>query len=184
LTLCLLNAAEPDPTRLPPDPESRGVLLWEILHLESAAEASVALARQTRRLGGIRAFHLVAAEPGRRGEAARTIRLRWDGTELLRDEHRGPYLYVSSSLAQVGAGRARLSSWKRLLSNDPRPNPMSLARWLASHEPERGPLSVCMHHAEARTVSRTLVSVSPAGVEMSYLDGSPCDPAEEHTLRL
>ena len=64
---------------------------------------------------------------------------------------------------------------------------VDLARWLTSHEPERGPLSVCMHRPEARTVSRTLVEVAGDSAAMRYLDGSPCEPAApevRRTLRL
>lgn len=174
VTLCMLNAADSDPSRLPPEPTSRGRVLWEMLHLEGVETAARRLASDDR-LRRVRAFHMVVVEPGDAGASA--VRLRWNGSRLETDRFEGgPRLFVSSSLAGLGVEEARGSSWHRLLARHPLPGREELVGWLASHEPERGPLSVCMHRPEAETVSRTLVTVGAGGVEMSYLDGSPCSP--------
>jgi len=44
-----------------------------------------------------------------------------------------------------------------------------------SHKPERGAFSICVHRADARTVSYTEISVSNERVSMNYVDGSPCE---------
>ena len=61
---------------------------------------------------------------------------------------------------QGGAGRESLE-WLRELHR--------------SHEPERGAFSICVHRADARTVSYAEISVSNERVSMSYVDGSPCE---------
>lgn len=185
LTMCLLNASEPRPGRLPPEPPSRGAVLRELLHLEGAGEVEARLEEQRSKLANVRAFHLVVAEPAAPGRPSRSVRFRWDGESLERDDHEGPRLYVSSSLDPTGAERERCHSWHDLLRSHPEPDGATLRAWLCSHEPERGPLSVCMHRPEARTVSRTLVTVAGGEIEMAYLDGSPCTPdGPEITLRL
>jgi hypothetical protein len=175
-TLCLLNATESRPQRLPPEPISRGLILWEMLHLDGADAIGSRLADLESELRGVRAFHLVVAEPSRDGRLASSVRFRWDGGALERDDHEGLRLYVSSSLDQTGAEQARASSWRRFCERHEEIGSAELREWLASHEPERGPLSVCMHRPEARTVSRTLITVTPESIDLSYLEGSPCSP--------
>jgi hypothetical protein len=181
-TCCLLNATESRPERLPSEPTSRGLILWELLHLQGADAIARRLADLDNDLRGVRAFHLVVAEPSRDDRSARSVRFRWDGGALERDDHEGPRLYVSSSLDPTGAERARAGGWRRLRERHEEIGPAELREWLASHEPERGPLSVCMHRPEARTVSRTLITVSPGSIELAYLDGSPCSPDGPETL--
>jgi uncharacterized protein with NRDE domain len=184
-TACLLNANESRPERLPPEPTSRGRILWDMLHLDGADAIGSRLAELQDALREIRSFHLVVAEPGRRGSSATSVRFRWNGKALERDDHSGPRLYVSSSLVQTGAEEARTDSWSRWLERRVEIDRVALREWLASHEPERGPLSVCMHRPEARTVSRTLIAVEPPGIELAYLEGSPCTPTgPDRVLRL
>jgi hypothetical protein len=182
VTFCLLNALESRPERLPPEPVSRGLILWEMLHLDGADAIGTRLADLEDELRGIRAFHLVVAEPSWGGRPASSVRFRWDGDALERDHHESPRLYVSSSLDPTGAERARAISWRRFRERHDEIGPAELGEWLASHEPERGPLSVCMHRPEAKTVSRTLITVSPESISLSYLEGSPCSPDGPETL--
>jgi hypothetical protein len=184
VTMCVLNAAEPDPSRLPPVPRSRGLVLRDLLPLDGAGALALHLESEAARgaLRDVRAFHIVAAEPGRGGRPARSARLCWNGTGLAFDRHEGPRLYVSSSLDQDGAERERGRSWRRLLGAHPLPDAGRVRAWLASHEPERGPLSVCMHRPEARTVSRTLVTVAAGRIELAYLDGSPCEASSQEVV--
>jgi hypothetical protein len=44
-----------------------------------------------------------------------------------------------------------------------------------SHKPARGAFSICVHRADARTVSYTEISASSERVSMNYVDGSPCE---------
>lgn len=45
----------------------------------------------------------------------------------------------------------------------------------SSHEPSKGPFSLCMHREDARTVSSTALSVGPHAAAMTYREGSPCE---------
>jgi hypothetical protein len=187
LTVCLLNAEERDPARLPASPTSRGRIVWSVLDARSVDDLEARLAPRTADLREVRAFHLVAVQPGTRGRRARASRLRWNGLSAYWDDEDRPALFVSSGYDQGAAERARRRSWQRLLAAPAGPGAADLARWLTSHEPERGPLSVCMHRPDARTVSRTLVEVAGDSAAMRYLDGSPCEPAApevRRTLRL
>jgi len=57
------------------------------------------------------------------------------------------------------------------------PERASLAHFQASHEPERGPWSPCMHRAEAATVSASQVRVDERSVALRYAPGPPCTTA-------
>jgi len=54
----------------------------------------------------------------------------------------------------------------------------------ASHEPERGAFSPCMHREEAGTVSFSHVRVGPREVLFDYRAGPPCEPAEVARVQL
>ena len=53
-----------------------------------------------------------------------------------------------------------------------------------SHAPKRGPFSICMHRADAATVSYTEVSVTEKSISMRYADGPPCIARCAGTKRL
>lgn len=174
VTVCLLNAAESDSSRLPERPASRGMVALELAGAASLDEVGLGLERLGERLRETRSFHLVAICPGAPGEAPGLARFRWDGFHLVSDRIEPPCLFVSSLLNQEAAERERGIVWGRFLEHEPAPSRETISDWLANHEPERGPLSACMHRAEARTVSRTMVEVESDSIRMEYVDGSPC----------
>jgi hypothetical protein len=211
LTLSVLNAAEPDPSRLPAVPPSRGRVAWDLLHLESAGAIAAHLERTKAELLGVRAFHLVVAVPetgGRAGDRERpgrlptggsvpkripgrrrasAVRFRWDGRHLRRETFYGPALFVYSGYDQAGAERERGRLWRAYLSEPGARDPDRLAAWLAGHEPSPGELSVCMHRGRAHTVSRTIVCAGGSRIRLIYHDGRPCDasaPEFTRTLRI
>ncbi len=184
VSLCLLNATEVDPTRLPGEPRSRGLVAWDAADLSSIASIADRLSHASATLEHVRAFHLVVAEPGAEGHPPRVGRLRWDGIRAVWDHHDGPWLFASSSKDQSGVERERGASWRRYLAGAVHRDRDSLCAWLARHEPEMGPLAVCMHRPDARTVSRTLIEVSAEAAEMAYLDGAPCEAFVERRIRL
>ncbi len=182
LTACILNASETNPSRLPPTPLSRGLILRGLLPLDSIDAAWAKLEEGRDQLRGVRAFHVVVAIRGgsRPGEAARARAgwFRWNGIDLSRGVGEGPALFVSSGFDQRGAERERGRQWRAFLESPPageREVPARVGSWLASHEPERGALSVCMHRSDAATVSRTIVTVSGGAASLAYHDGPPCD---------
>jgi hypothetical protein len=128
----------------------------------------------------VRSFHLVAVAPGRVPRLARAI---WNGTQLVWRHGSGPALFTSSSVDPEGARRIRGAGWRRFLRRRGL-DPVALGTFMASHDPEPGPLSVCMHRPEAVTVSRILVQVEGRRASLTYLDGPPCAPVSVATRRL
>jgi hypothetical protein len=59
-----------------------------------------------------------------------------------------------------------------------------LRRLHQSHQPKRGPFSICMHRADAVTLSYTEVVVSDRRVVMRYKNGPPCSAESTTTSGL
>ena len=82
VTVCVLNAAERLPDRLPARPRSRGLLVRDLACATSLATARVRLDAAGSVLRRTRAFHLVVVEPGWVAPGPpRVGRFRWDGVE-------------------------------------------------------------------------------------------------------
>ncbi len=167
LTVGLLNGVVRGPG--PPAPISRGLLVLDLLDSPSAAEVA-------RRLGAgdlarRKPFELVALEP-----RSQLLRAVWDGRELsiawLED---GAQPLSSSSLDPAGAERSRRGALAAsLASSGGLPSEPLLLAFHASHLPERGALSPCMHREDAETVSFTRTRVGPARVELGHSPAAPC----------
>ena len=169
LTLALLNGyaflADPGASA-PPGVVSRGRLVTDLAPAADVADVERHL--RAADLSVRQPFVLVALDP----RDARSF--TWDGEALAARELTPADLpVVSSSLDPLGAARARSESWRRALRGA-EPTPAFLERFHASHEPERGTLSPCMHRPDARTVSFTRVAVTSREVRMEYAPDSPC----------
>ncbi len=176
VSVCVLNAADLDPGRLPAVPESRGRLALDLAGCGRPADARAIVEQSLERLRRVRAFHVVIVGPGDAGDAIVAERVRWDGRTVNAGRVRPPGLFVSALLDQTGAERERGRSWRRFLERPDAATPDALGAWLGNHDPEPGMLSTCVHRPDARTVSRTLVRVPPSGpIEVRYLDGPPCE---------
>lgn len=183
--VCLLNAAEGAPRRFAAVPPSRGLIALGLADASSIVEIERRLTGDARRLDGTRAFHLVAVETGADSGGVDIVRFRWDGAKLETDRLAAPALFVSNLRHQDEAETERVKSWRRFLEATPEPDRGRLAGWLSNHDPHKSSLSACMHRAEARTVSRTVVRVTITSIALDYTDGSPCNPAApETTLHL
>jgi hypothetical protein len=183
LAVSLLNASDAHPERLPVRPESRGNLVRDLADAGSLEALHERIGSWSSRLSAIRAFHIVAVQVDDRSGRVDVDRHRWNGRSLRAERSRPPCLFVSALLDQHGAERERGRSWARLLGDRNRVPEKELGRWLASHDPEPGMLSTCVHRKDARTVSRTLVTVRPGHeVVMHYLDGQPCEPDSSETV--
>jgi len=166
LTLALLNAWD---LRVDPRaPRSRGLLVRELLASASAAEALARLAAED--LTRYRGFTLLALAP----HVAPAVR-HWDGQALVSPAVERPL--ASSSLDGGRARAERRALFLRGAEEGGEPTRAALERFHASHEPERGPWSPCMHRAEAATVSASQVRVGAHAVELRYADGPPCAAA-------
>ena len=182
IAVCVLNAAELAPSRLPASPESRGQIALELAGCTDPVDARTTIERSLDRLRGMRAFHLVIVAPGNGRDRPSAEWIRWDGVTLQAERLHPPCLFVSALLDQTGAERERGRSWRRFLERPDAATFDALGGWLANHDPHPGILSTCVHRPDARTVSRTLVQVPSSGaIEVRYLDGQPCEPASVET---
>jgi len=98
--------------------------------------------------------------------------LRWSG------QTGGPELIIKPAQPKTSssyktdtviASRKKLYA-ERYAASDQR----QLFEYHRSHEPERGPFSVCMHRDDAQTVSFSRIVVESSRIEFFYSAGSPC----------
>lgn len=163
LALALLNAW--DAREGLAGARSRGLLVQALLEARDGAAALARLADED--LERYRGFTLALFEPGRAPRAR-----AWDGRALAEVEPRSPL--CSSSLDRGRAQAERERVYAELLADQPGPSRALLERFHASHVPERGPWSPCMHRADAATVSASQVRVDARAVALRYAAGPPC----------
>jgi hypothetical protein len=172
IALCLLNVwSESGEPRAAPRTStgesarpSRG---WILRGLSGAvSQADVARALEGMDLRPYAGFRLAVFAPG-----AEPLLWRWMDGVLAREPARMPL--ASSSMDEVRAGAERA----RVLADLAREglDGEVLAAFHASHAPERGPFSPCMHRAEAATRSVTHVLVSADRAAMRYAPGPLCE---------
>lgn len=175
LTLALLNAWHLEL----PEPAggfvSRGLLVRSLLDAATAAQVAVRLAAGS--LERYRGFQLAAFEPGLPAPRVAS----WDGARLAEVVPVLPL--VSSSRGPERAQRERRAALERLAEGRPLDREL-LARFHASHLPERGSWSACMHRADAETKSASHVCVDERWVSFRYAAGAPCRAAWGEPLRL
>lgn len=155
-----------------------------VVNVTSAAttptEAEDALAELP--LGRISPFRLIGVFPA----THEIVEWRWNLKQLARRNH--PWKtrqWISSGLDEPTAQRVRSQTFQRALRQKSAGTLEWLRRLHRSHAPQSGPFSICMHRADAATVSCTLVAVHPNIAVMSHYSGSPCRCADVsiHKLR-
>jgi hypothetical protein len=172
---CLLNGYRPSDTGERAW-TSRGLLVVGVLAARDLAEVRARVERAD--LGRFRAFAMVAFAPG-----ARPLAFEHQGSLAVRVLGDADRPRTSSSLDPIGAGRARRELFARMTAGRAVDAEL-LARFHASHEPERGALSPCMHRDDAHTVSFTRVRVGARRVELAYVPGAPCQGAPAVSVAL
>lgn len=152
------------------DPITRGSIIPSLSGLATVAEIRQMLDRLT--LDRVRPFRLVAVIPGER----RVEQFDWNGSRLdpIRHDWR-PRQWASSGHDERSAVRARVTVFEESLN---RTSSTVEKNWLrrlhASHRPEKGPFSICMHRAEAVTVSYTEIEVGEMNLRLTYFPGPLC----------
>lgn len=167
VTLCLLNAYGDEVPEPADGWTSRGLLLSDLADSDDAQDARRRIL--DRDLSVFRPFVLVIAVPHRS-----PTQVRWTGRSLELDGAVRPPI-VSSGGDERAARESRREQLESLLRTARRPNLALLEGFHRSHEPERGPLSVCVHAGEAKTVSMSVVSVRESMIAFRYEPGSPCE---------
>jgi hypothetical protein len=168
--LALLNWYAKETPKLGEKTRSRGEIVPAILPETSAAAAQRAL--DSFDFAGIYPFRLFGFF-----SSQRQIReWRWDGTALTTHfSEWGRHHWFSSSWsdqrAEAERGNVCERDWLQHSAD-----PVSWLRKIhASHIPEPGPFSICVHRADAATVSYTEVCWNRGELQMRYLSGNPCE---------
>lgn len=145
--------------------ESRGQVIPQLIGAADSVELKRKLA--ALRLQALRPFRLIVIDR----QSRRVIEWQWN-TRLLA-AHRFAWQtrhWFSSGYNEVEAERSRGKICKHFSLGR-----RHLLRHLhASHLPERGPFSICMHRTDAVTVSYSEVLVTNQAVTFHYLSGAPC----------
>ena len=151
------------------DPESRGVVINQVITTDSPDAAHAALAELS--LKHINPFRLIGVFPG----ICEVIEWRWDLKRLVRRNFSWrTRQWVSSGFNETTAQRIRGMTFRRLATRSSAGTIAWLRRLHRSHSPASGPFSTCMHRADAATVSYTEVAVNSSNVKMGHVDSAPC----------
>lgn len=148
---------------------SRGNVVRDALPQTSADITDGRLRKMPLKL--TRPFRLIGIFPGER----QVIEWRWNHRSLKRVNHAWrPAIWISSGFDERGAQLIRQRVFQQTQSDSTFGGLPWLRRLHRSHEPKAGPYSICMHRAEAATVSYTEIAVNGRTGEMRYHDGPPC----------
>jgi len=144
---------------------SRGIIIPHLLAAESLAEVAVLFADLP--LAKINPFRLIAAS-----RKERQLReWRWDAKTLLCKRFGWTRRHWFSS----GYDEALVNKKRAAVVRGAAELTLAGTRKLhQSHLPAEGPFSICMHRADARTVSYTEIAATGSGAAMRYASGSPC----------
>ena len=176
LTLALINWYSP---KLSPGRLSRGIVIPALLAAGTAGDAHQLLTALPLSL--LSPFRLIAI-------CAKDKSLeewRCHGTDLKgfvlpwKKRH-----WFSSGYDEEKADQIRTATCCEACTQEDRDTVPWLRRLHRSHAPVRGPFSLCMHRADAGTVSCTEILVDLRGAVMTYHDGPPCQPGPESTHSL
>jgi Transport and Golgi organisation 2 len=148
---------------------SRGEVVRKLAGISTSDEISAAITKlPLRKLRPFRLIAIVSAEN-------RVIEWRWNLNRLSVRKHSWESRHwFSSSFDEAMAEAERTRVCAAQLDESAKRDVKWLRRLHRSHEPERGPFSICMHRPTNATVSYTEVAVSGRSVVMCYKDGPPC----------
>ncbi|HKJ85878.1 MAG TPA: NRDE family protein [Spirochaetia bacterium] len=181
LTVCLLNHYPPAPPSPPAPPRpaggyrSRGQLVAELA--SKASPDSVVAAVRGGGLDAYRPFSLFTIATGRA-----PVLLRWNGHGELEQIDPPTPPVASSSFDSEAVVASRTRTYAALVGDNP--SPVNLAAYHASHEPGKGPYSVCVHREDGGSRSLTRVVVAGPEVRLSYQAGPPCEGGQVSTVAL
>ena len=155
------------------DPVTRGEVIPPISPADSPGLVDRAFSKLP--LPSINPFRLIGIFP----KSKKIVEWRWDLRELERKNH--PWRsqqWISSGFDEPNAQTIRSRTFKQFLTQASAGTSGWLRRLHASHTPECGPFSTCMHRSDAVTVSYNQISVSPGKASLQHIDGSPCDASQ------
>ena len=155
--------------RAPQPAASRGDVVLALRDCRSADEAAERLGRLP--LARTNPFRVI----GFFVPAQTVCEWRWDLRALERLHHDwSPRQWLSSGYDEPVAQRIRGLTFDSMRGEPDAGSVAWLRRLHASHGPERGPFSTCMHRADAATVSYTEAEVNEAIAVMRHCLAPPC----------
>ena len=158
---------------------SRGEVVRTLAGKSTADEIAQGMAELPLRK--LNPFRLIAVVPSE----SLVIEWRWDLKRLTRHNHEWqPQHWFSSGFDERRGERERRRVCDVAHNRHSAENLKWLRKLHRSHAPECGPFSICMHRADATTVSYTEVSVRSLRIRMRYQSGSPCSGAPVATETL
>jgi hypothetical protein len=144
---------------------SRGLLLTSLLSCKDRNAAAMKV--RACDIPRYRYFSLLLFDP-----TGPPVMIRWCGSE------RGTEYIIDPKMPKTSSSYRTdevVSSRKRLFAEHyGSADRETLLAFHRSHEPDRGPFSVCMHREDARTVSFSRIVATEEKVEFYYTPGSPC----------
>jgi hypothetical protein len=155
--------------------KSRGLLIPEIIAGNSADGICARVLRGN--LSDLSPFTMAVLTA-----SGRPALIEWSGVTptFVRDGDRFMPL-TSSSYLPAAAREHRRASLEALRTKESI-DTAALRQWHASHEPSRGPFSVCMHRGDVQTVSFTAIRVAGTRAFIEYRAGSPCASAADVSI--
>ncbi|WP_306536654.1 NRDE family protein [Geobacter sp.] len=157
---------------------SRGHRVRSLLTCATKEEVLTRCAQE--QTGRYRPFILLVIEPG-----SKAATLTWDGTGagVVREPVRPPV--TTSSFRTLDVIEHRRRFFERMTAGQETISLDLLAAYHASHDPEAGPFSVCLHRPDAKTVSFSHIRVDAGTVLFRYWEGSPCqaEPVRSTSLQ-
>jgi hypothetical protein len=179
VTLALINWYSV-PGRVTTSPVSRGEVIPSMNTAGCAESVDIAFSKLP--LWRINPFRLV----GIFLESKEVLEWQWDLSQLARKAHHWrSQQWISSGFDEPTAETIRSQTFRQFLTQPSAGRSDWLRRLHASHTPECGPFSTCMHRSDAVTVSYTQVSVSPCKASLRHSSRAPCEAAEhEHDFDL
>jgi hypothetical protein len=169
------------PSRVSANAVSRGLLVRSALGLQAASQLDRHLGTfPSERTNPFRLIGVFANDK-------QVVEWRWNLRGLERVEHDWKTnIWISSGFDEPGAEKVRGETFHAATRSQPVQNVQWLRKLHGSHAPTPGPYSVCMHRADAATVSYTEIAVSGSRARMAYLSGPPCrgGTGAEQTLQL
>jgi len=157
---------------------SRGLLVLDLLSSASVDETGARLSSIDG--SSYRPFELFAIGAGGEGRL-----WTWDGRRIAERGVGGDgTLLISSSRDPQRARAERGALLDRLRREHGGLDGDVLAGFHASHEPERGAWSPCMHREDASTVSESRIRVTRDEAAFTYVAGSPCERAEPVIVKI
>lgn len=139
--------------------------------LPSTAPGQSTKALATLPLDQIHPFRLI----GMFREQRQVCEWRWNLQTLEPIDHGWlPAIWISSGWDESGAQTTRSQVFQRAMAERFLATSRALRRLHRSHQPERGPYSICMHRHDAATVSYTEVQVTDRHGRIYYQSGPTC----------